>query len=66
MMLGSMHPMETFGNVCTWLCDSHAFQVSPFAILPPFVIQTLDPDLYRSDLDATVTTPGSIDPIGMY
>ena len=37
--------------------------VSCFVFSPWFVIEMLDLELYRSDLDATMMTPGSIDPI---
>ena len=49
-----------------WLHGSRASQVSPFAIFPPFVIETLDLDLYRLDLDAVASPAGSNDPIGSF
>ena len=61
---GPMDPMESFGNVSEWLHCTGAFQVSRFDFLCYFVIDTLD--LYRLDLDAAASTPGSIDPIGMF
>ena len=42
------------------------FWVSPFAVFPLFVVEMLDPDLYRSDLYFSTLTPGSNDPIGMF
>ena len=50
-------------RVSKWLCESGTSQVSPFAILPPFVIQTLDLELSRYDLDPITSTAGPMDPM---
>ena len=53
----------TSGVVLWWLCYAGAFQVSRFDFLHYFVIDTLDLDLYRLDLDGNTSTPGSNDPM---
>ena len=58
--------VATFRGVLWWLCGPDVFWVSPFTIFPLFVIETLNPDLYRSDLYFSTSTPGSNDPIGMF
>ena len=62
-MPGSMDPMESFGSVSEWLRCAGAFQVSRFDFLCYFVIDTLDLDLYRLDLDGNASMPGSNDPM---
>ena len=65
-MPGSIDPTGMSGRVSGWLHGAGTSTVRFFAVLWLFVIEMLDPDLYRSDLDVTMTMPGSIDPIGMF
>ena len=55
--------IRMFRSICGWLRDSRASQVSCFAVLHLFVVETLDFELYRFDLGPSVSTPGSSDPI---
>ena len=52
-----------FRGVLWWLCGPDVFWVSPFAVFPLFVIEMLNPDLYRSDLYFSTSTPGSNNPM---
>ena len=56
-----MNPVEMFGVGLEWLRGLGMSQVSRFIFLCCFVIQTLDLELYRSDFDSAVVTPGSVD-----
>ena len=58
--------VATFRGVLWWLHGPDAFWVSPFTVFPFFVIETLNPDLYRSDLYFSTSTPVSNDPIGTF
>ena len=58
--------IATFRGILWWLHGPDAFWVSPFTVFPFFVIETLDPDLYRSDLYFSTSTPVSNDPIGTF
>ena len=58
--------IATFQGVLWWLHGPDVFWVSPFTIFPLFIVETLDPDLYRSNLYFSTSTPGSNDPIGMF
>ena len=61
-----MDPTETFGGIFGWLRGVGMSQVSRFDLLPYFVVQTLDLELYRFSLDSIALTPGSNDPIGTF
>ena len=54
-----MDSVLTVWIVYGWLRGSHASQVSPFVSFPPFVIQTLNLELSRYDLDPIASTAGS-------
>ena len=56
--------IATFRGILWWLHGPDVFWVSPFTVFPLFIVETLDPDLYRSDLYFSTSTPGSNDPIG--
>ena len=56
-----MDPMESFGSVWRWLRKLDTSVVSCFIILHCFVIQMLDFELYRFDLDSIASLPQSID-----
>ena len=60
-MPGSIDPTGTSGRVSGWLRGAGTYPVSPFDLLHCFVIQTLDPDLYRFDLQSSALLPGSND-----
>ena len=60
---GPMDHTAMFRRIPGWLHDAHASQVSRFAFLCLFVIDMLDLDLYRLDLDVIASTPGSNNPI---
>ena len=61
--LGSNDPIQAFRIICGWLRCASALQVSLFKLLHHFVIDTLDPDVYRSDLVSSASEPGSNDPM---
>ena len=58
---GSIDPTGMSGRVSGWLRGAGTYPVSPFDLLRCFVIQTLDPDLYRFDLQSSTLPPGSND-----
>ena len=58
---GSNDPMQTFRVVLGWLRYAGASAVSHFVILCLFVVDTLDLDLYRFNLDSSGSTARSID-----
>ena len=61
--LGSNDPIQVFRIVCGWLRCASALQVSLFKLLRHFVVDALDPDVYRSDLVSSTSEPGSNDPM---
>ena len=63
---GPMDSVSMVWIVYGWLHGSRASQVSPFTVFPPFVIQTLNLELYSFDLHPAALTPESNDSIGMF
>ena len=55
--------VSTLWRVTGWLRGAGMSAVSLFVFSRRFVTDTLDLDLYRSDLDGNVSTPGSNDPM---
>ena len=53
---GSMDSVSTFWGVSEWLCGVGMSTVSLFVFSRRFVTDTLDLDLYRSDLDLTAAS----------
>ena len=66
LTFGSMDLPATFRIVRGWLHHVDAYPVSGFVFLCYFVIETLDLDLYRLDLDVIASPAGSNDPIGLF
>ena len=64
--VGPMDSVSTVWIVYGWLHGSHASQVSPFAVFPPFVVQTLNIELYSFNLHPAALTPESNDSIGTF
>ena len=66
---GSNNPTGMFQRVSVWLGSSGMFQVSGFDLLLLFVVETLNLELYRPDLDS-ITSPSlsneSNDSIGLF
>ena len=55
--------VSTLWRVTGWLCSAGMSVVSLFVFSCRFVTDMLDLDLYRSDLDGNMSTPGSNDPM---
>ena len=64
--VGPMDSVSMVWIVYGRLRGSRASQVSPFAVFPPFVVQTLDLELYSFDLHPAMSTPESNDSIGTF
>ena len=63
---GPMDSISMVWIIYGWLRGSRVSQVSPFAVFPPFVVQTLDLELYSFDLHPAALTPESNDSIGTF
>ena len=59
LMVGSMDSVSTFWGVSEWLHGAGMSAVSLFVFSRRFVTDTLDLDLYRSDLDSTTVSSTS-------
>ena len=62
----SMDLPATLWSHYEWLRDSGTSAVSYFSFLSCFVVQTLNLELSRLDLDAATSTLGSNDPVGSF
>ena len=58
--------ISTLWRVSGWLRSTGTSQVSHFAVLHLFIVDMLDLDVYRCDLDATTLTVGSNYPTAMF
>ena len=65
-MLESIGLQATPQRVYKWLRCSGMSAVSCFTFSSCFVIETLDFELYKSNLDEIVLTPGSNDPTSTF
>ena len=52
---GSIDPMETFGDIWRWLRGAHGSVVSHLVFLHRFVVDILNLDLYRCNLNPTTS-----------
>ena len=58
--------VSMFWSFCRWLHGADTFQVSLSIFSHCFVVETLNLELYRYDLNLITSTAGPNDPIGMF